>query len=140
MAVRAGLRIISNKTKDMQIGYAPADMPVTMSQHQIAEVDNFTGSILTADGDTTHDVQCSFPIPETNTEHQHSLQKSNCKLFCLYAILIPSVIYACETWYLNLPFRRPHYQEFFLDIHHIFWWCRCISQEKNGQGGFKGRG
>ncbi|KAL2612209.1 hypothetical protein R1flu_023901 [Riccia fluitans] len=112
-AVKVGLRISGNKTKIMRIEYAATNRPVMVGQQQLEEVDKFTylGSVLTNDGDADHDVACE--IAKVGAVFQRLLpiwltQKINLttKIHLLNSIVIPTAIYASETWKTSAKIER----------------------------------
>lgn len=103
-AAKVGLRISTDKTNVMAVGRM-TPVRITVSNQLIEEVKQFTylGSIVAADGGTNVDVnrrigrafavfQQLQPIWARRTIH------TNSKLRLFNSIIIPTAIYASETW------------------------------------------
>ncbi|KAL2652137.1 hypothetical protein R1flu_020265 [Riccia fluitans] len=97
----------------MRIGYATTNRPVTVGQQQLEEVDKFTylDSVLTNDGDADHGVACR--IVKVGAVFQRllpiwSTQKIEMatKIRLLNSIVIPTAIYASETWKTSAKIER----------------------------------
>uniref|UniRef100_A0A3Q0SHP5 Reverse transcriptase domain-containing protein n=1 Tax=Amphilophus citrinellus TaxID=61819 RepID=A0A3Q0SHP5_AMPCI len=112
-ASKVSLRISTDKTKVMRVGYAAAGPPITIGQSRIEEVQKLTyiGSTITSDGDADHDVACRIgkagavfrqlrPIWTTQTI------STMIKIRLLNTIVVPTAIYTCETWKTNAKIER----------------------------------
>uniref|UniRef100_A0A914WYL3 DUF6451 domain-containing protein n=1 Tax=Plectus sambesii TaxID=2011161 RepID=A0A914WYL3_9BILA len=104
-AARIGLRISSSKTKVMRIGYIRSNIPVIVGQQRIEEVDQFTylGSVIGDDGNAEHDVKCRLGKASAVFQRLQPIWRSSTialplKIRLFNSIVIPTAVYACETW------------------------------------------
>ena len=104
-AGRIGLRISGAKTKVMRIGYARSNIPVNVGQQRLEEVDRFTylGSSLANDGNVDHDIKCRLGKASAAYQRLRPIWNSSTlalplKIRLFNSIVIPTAIYACETW------------------------------------------
>jgi hypothetical protein len=104
-AAKIGLRVSGSKTRVMRVGYVRANVPVTIGQKRIEEVDQFTylGSVITADGGADDDVTCRIGKATAVLRRLQPLWRTNTialqtKVRLLNSIVIPTATYACETW------------------------------------------
>ena len=99
-----GLRINCEKTKAMKIG-PDQHPPILIMLQNVDYIEKFPyiGSYMSSDGDSGPDVRARIEIAASIFQRLRPIWSSttinlNVKL-CLYtAIVIPTAIYACETW------------------------------------------
>lgn len=104
-AAKAGLRISASKSKILRVGYARANAPVQVGQQILEEVDQFTylGSVMTADGGSDEDITCRLGKAAAVMCRLRPIWISRTialptKIRLFNSIVIPTAIYACETW------------------------------------------
>lgn len=104
-ARKIGLHISEQKTKTMSIGSHGSSVPIIIQNQQVEEVERFTylGSIISKDGEVMADV--SYRIGKASAVFQKLRQvwkstniDTSLKLQLYETIVIPTAIYACETW------------------------------------------
>uniref|UniRef100_A0A914VG25 Reverse transcriptase domain-containing protein n=1 Tax=Plectus sambesii TaxID=2011161 RepID=A0A914VG25_9BILA len=107
-AARIGLRINSLKTKVMRIGYIRSNIPVIVGQQRIEEVDQFTylGSVIADDGNAKHHVKCRLGKASAVFQRLRPIWRSSTialpiKIRLFNSIVIPTAVYACETWKMS---------------------------------------
>lgn len=106
-AAPIGLRISGEKSKIMRVGYAtPSNTAVTVKQQQqLEEVDRFMylGCTFSSDGDVEHDVKCRIGKAWAAFQRLRPIWMTTAlplstKLRLLKTIVIPTALYAAETW------------------------------------------
>ena len=105
-AEKIGLRISTKKTKVMKISGIPGPATVIkIDQHTLDEVDHFTylGSILSDSGDIKLDINSRIGKASAVFQRMHPIWSNssigtNIKLRLYKSVVLPTAIYACETW------------------------------------------
>ena len=97
-----GLKLNIQETKIMASG------PITSWQINVETVDTvsyfiFLGSIITADGDCSHEIKRHLLLGRKVMNNLDSILKSRditllTKAYLVKAMVLPVVIYACESW------------------------------------------
>uniref|UniRef100_A0A3Q0QZY3 Reverse transcriptase domain-containing protein n=1 Tax=Amphilophus citrinellus TaxID=61819 RepID=A0A3Q0QZY3_AMPCI len=110
-ASKVGLRISTDKTKVMRVGYAAVGPPITIGQSRIEEVQKFTylGSSITSDSDADHDVACRIGKAGAVFRQLRPIWttiSTVIKIRLLNTIVVSMAIYACETWKTNAKIER----------------------------------
>ena len=102
---KVGLRISCEKTKAMIIGEQRHPPPITIGQHDIEYVENFPylGSYISKEGDAEVDVRARIGKAASVFQRLRTIWKSgaisrNVKLRLYSSIVLPTAIYAGETW------------------------------------------
>ena len=104
-AAKVGLRISESKTKVIRFGYSSTPAPITINGRNIEEVTEFTylGSTISATGDSTRDTMCRIGKALAVFQRLRPIWDSASlslptKLRIFSAIVIPTALYASETW------------------------------------------
>uniref|UniRef100_A0A0L8IDM2 Reverse transcriptase domain-containing protein n=1 Tax=Octopus bimaculoides TaxID=37653 RepID=A0A0L8IDM2_OCTBM len=113
---KIGLCISENKTKIMRIGYVDGNhngVPLMTGHHQIEEIDEFTylGSIMANDGDAERDIACQIGKALAVFQRLKLIRAGRAisikiKVCLFNSIVIPSAIYAAETWKTSAKITR----------------------------------
>ena len=106
-AEKVGLRISYEKTKTMGVG-ATLQPPVSIDQKDVETVANFQylGSYLSNNGDTEYDVKTRIGKASAVFKRLYPIWRSRSitlrvKLKLYMSIVVPTAIYASETWKTN---------------------------------------
>ena len=102
---KVGLRISQEKTKAMTVGQDHHLPPLTVGEHDIGYVENFTylGSNISSTGDAEKDVQTRIGKAAGVFQQLRNIWLSKAittatKLRLYMSVVIQTVTYACETW------------------------------------------
>ncbi|KAJ8358147.1 hypothetical protein AAFF_G00030060 [Aldrovandia affinis] len=102
---KVGLRISHEKTKAMIIGQDQHHPPLSLGEHDIEYVDNFTylGSNISNTGNVEKDVRTRIGKAAGVFQRLSNIWSSNAittaiKLRLYMSVVIPTATYACETW------------------------------------------
>ena len=97
---KIGLRINCEKTKAMKIG-PEQHRPILIMQQNVDYIEKFPylGSYMSSGGDSEPDVRAKTGKAASIFQRLHPIWSSTTIKLRLYtAIVIPTAIYACETW------------------------------------------
>jgi len=103
-ALKVGLRISAEKTKAMIVGEQQA-IPLTIDQKDIEYVDKFQylGSYMSRTGDVDNDIRARIGKASGVFRRLHNVWRCssigmNTKLRLYISVVLPTAIYAGETW------------------------------------------
>ena len=104
---KVGLKLNTQKTKVMAFG------PITSCQIDAETVADFIflGSVITADGDCSHEMKRHLLLGKKVMTNLHSILKSRditlpTKFHLIKPIVFPVVMYGCESWTVKKDGRR----------------------------------
>ncbi|KAI8483834.1 hypothetical protein Bbelb_383610 [Branchiostoma belcheri] len=112
-AGKVGLRISCQKTKVMQVGDQQTNTNLHISGEPVENVRQFTylGSTMTAEGDTDTDISARIGKAASVFRRMNPVWNSGkisrvLKTKLLQSVVIPTALYACETWKITTRMRN----------------------------------
>ncbi|KAI8479716.1 hypothetical protein Bbelb_425190 [Branchiostoma belcheri] len=112
-AGKVGLRISCQKTKVMQVGDQETNTNLHISGEPVENVRQFTylGSTMTAEGDTDTDISARICKAASVFRRMNPVWNSGkisrvLKTKLLQSVVIPTALYACETWKIPTKMRN----------------------------------
>ena len=117
-ALKVGLNINNEKTKTMPV-FAQDPTTKIFIKNEVADVSCFSylGSIFTADGDAEADINCRIGKASTAFKRMQPIWSNNSidtkiKIKFFQSLVLPTVLYVCETWKTNAQRRKRNLMHF----------------------------
>ncbi|KAI8503453.1 hypothetical protein Bbelb_184240 [Branchiostoma belcheri] len=146
-AGKVGLRISCQKTKAMQVGDQQTNTNLHISGEPVENVRQFTylGSTMTAEGDTDTDISARIGKAASVFRRMNPVWNSGkisrvLKTKLLQSVVIPTALYACETWKITTRMRNKldaFQQRCLCKILHITYRDRITNEEVYHRTGTK---